>query len=314
MRIGILGGMGYIGSMLIPQFVKSFPGCKIDIVDNLLFNQVNVASYLASLPNVNFYNLDCNEDKYLDLIGDWDWICPLHALVGAPICSLYPELATQTNLDSIAKLMNNLAEDQCVLGVNTNSAYGTTPENVVCDENSPLSPISLYANTKQEAEYLIRKRKNSVVFRLATVYGLAPRMRYDLLVNDFCWTAANNDILTVFEGNFRRNFVHVEDVANAFVFAIDNWDKVKGEVFNLGDDAANRTKYELAQLICDINDCKMVVDENKVDLDRRSYTISSNRLYSKGYKISKVLEEEIAKISQFSRQISPSLKGVMSNV
>jgi nucleoside-diphosphate-sugar epimerase len=219
------------------------------------------------------------------LLKDADIIIPLAALVGAPICNLDPVGATTINHDAVQMMLKMVGKDQIILMPTTNSAYGTGDENNFCTEESPLNPISKYAKDKVEVEKTLMERENSVSFRLATVFGMSPRMRIDLLVNDFTYRAVSDGCVTLFESHFKRNYIHVRDVTRAFMHAIDNYDAMKGEVYNVGLSEANLSKWELCEAI-KRHIPNFIFQEALLgkDPDQRNYIVSNEKLEKTGFK------------------------------
>ena len=247
-KILITGGAGYIGSMLCTKLLEE--GHKVTAVDLLKYDK-------GSLNHLYFhknFKLICDDIRKVSLmkklIKKHDFIIPLAALVGAPLCEKFKKDALSTNLGSIKNLCSLVTNKNKVIYLTTNSGYGIGEKNKYCDENSPLKPISLYGRTKCDGEHLVRSKiKNQVCFRLATVFGHSYRMRSDLLVNNFVFTAIKKKKLTLFEPHFRRNFIHVRDVVNAIIFTIKNFNRLRGDVYNLGLSSANISKIMLAKKI-----------------------------------------------------------------
>ena len=226
-----------------------------------------------------------------------DIIIPLAALVGAPLCAKYPKKTLDINYKCIKFILSKLKLSQKIIYPNTNSGYGIGDKNKFCDEKSPLKPISLYGRTKVEAEKIILKHKNSIVFRLATVFGYSYRMRTDLLVNFLVNMAVRNKRLTIFEPNFRRNYIHVIDVANAFIFAIENFSRMRGNIYNVGLSDANLTKLQLAnQIKKNIKGIKINLLKNKKDPDKRDYFVSNKKIEKLGFRTSISLEDGIIEL------------------
>ena len=242
----ITGGAGFIGSMLCTELVKK--NYNIIVLDKLEYNK-NSLNHLMKYENFSFHKMNIlDKKKFLKFIKKADIIIPLAALVGAPLCEKNKKLAIQTNEKIVDYMVKNLKKKQRVIYPTTNSGYGIGAKNKFCDENSPLNPVSLYGVTKNKAEKIIRSHKNSICFRLATVFGFSYRMRTDLLVNNLVKESLIKKKLTLFEPHFRRNFVHISDVVDAIIFAISNFNKLKkGEVYNLGLSTANFTKLQLAK-------------------------------------------------------------------
>ncbi len=294
-RILITGGAGYIGSVLTPLLLKK--KYKVTVVDNLLYSQ-NSLNDCCKYNNFDFVKGDIqNINLIKSLLNNHDIIIPLAALVGAPLCSQNPKLTKQINYDATKSLINCTSKNQIVIFPNTNSGYGIKKGDVYCDEKSPLNPISAYGKYKVNIEKLLLKKNNSICFRLATVFGVSPRMRTDLLVNDFVLRALQDRYLVLFEENFRRNFIHVRDVANTFLFAINNFDIMKKNTFNVGLSSANLTKKELALKI------KKILPETYIhyskigkDPDKRDYLVSNMKLEKLGWKTHYSLDSGIREL------------------
>ena len=230
-------------------------------------------------------------------LKDKDFLIPLAALVGAPLCEKFKSLAKKTNFDAIKQQVKLLKSNQRIIYPTSNSGYGIGKKDKFCDENSPLNPISLYGRTKAEAEKEVQKFKNSVCFRLATIFGYSYRMRSDLLVNNFVYRAINDKKLSIFQPQFRRNFIHIDDVVKAFIFAIQNFNKVKGEIFNLGLSSANITKLDLANKIKkQLPALKIKIIKNKKDPDQRDYFVSNKKIENLGFKATISIDDGISEL------------------
>ena len=283
LKILITGGAGYLGSILTTQLVAS--GHQVTVIDILEFNKTSL-SHLFVKKNFKFIKGDVrNKNLMIKELKKNNIIIPLAALVGAPLCKKYPKKTLDINYNCIKFILSNLKSSQKIIYPNTNSGYGIGKKNKYCDEKSPLNPISLYGKTKVEAEKIILNHKNSVVFRLATVFGFSYRMRTDLLVNFLVNMAVRNKKITIFEPYFRRNYIHVLDVANAFIFAIHNFNKMKGKIYNVGLSNANLTKIQLAKLIKkNIKGTKINLLKNRKDPDKRDYFVSNKKIEKLGFK------------------------------
>jgi len=297
-KILITGGAGYIGSVLSTKLVQS--GYDVTVVDILKYGAHSI-SHLFSSNNFHFYKKDTND---LNLIKKFthgkDIIIPLAGLVGAPLCEKHKKLSIETNVNSIKKIIKTLKKNQKIIFPTTNSGYGIGKKNKFCDENSELNPISLYGKTKLEAEKIVFTHKNSISFRLATVFGYSYRMRTDLLVNNFVFRAVNEKKLDLYEPHFRRNFIHINDVVNAFVFSIENFSKLKNNVYNLGLSTANINKIMLAKLIKKkVKNLKINIIENTKDPDQRDYYASNRKIEKKGFKAKISLERGIEELVNF---------------
>ncbi len=295
MKILVTGGAGYIGSVLTNFLAKL--NHSVTVLDNFFFKQEFIKSRLFS-NNIKIIHGDVRDDKLLaDAVKRNDVIIPLACLVGAPLCDLYPEEALQVNEKSIKNLIKILSKQQIVIFPVSNSGYGIGKKNELCTEMSKLNPISLYGKTKVRAEEIIMGRENSIALRLATVFGMSPRMRVDLLVNNFVYQSLLTKNLKIFEGNFKRNYVHIEDVVNVFIYMINNFDKYKNNVFNFGLEDANLSKLELANKIkVYIKDLIIEESEFGKDPDKRDYIVSNKKILSTGFNFKKSLDNGIQEL------------------
>ena len=219
------------------------------------------------------------------LIGSTDLVIPLAAIVGAPLCNKDPYSAQSINYDAIVNMIKLVSKNQIILMPTTNSAYGTGDQNNFCDENSKLNPISKYAIDKVEIEKKLMNRENSISYRLATVFGMSPRMRIDLLVNDFTYRAVHDSSLIIFEGHFKRNYIHIRDVVAAFIHSINNIQTMKGQIYNVGLSDANLSKIELCEEIKKhLSNFVYVEEKYKKDPDQRNYIVSNKKIEKTGFK------------------------------
>ncbi len=295
MIISITGGAGYIGSVLVPELLNL--GHKVRVLDNFYFGQ---ATLLDCCSNKNFSIIrgDARDKEAVKkLIDGADFIIPLAALVGFPLCEYDKTAAQTTNLDAILMLLELRKPEQKIIFPCTNSGYGTSDGSVYCTEETPLNPISLYGTTKVEAEKAILESGNSLTFRFATVFGASPRMRLDLLVNDFVYRAVNDRTMIIFEGDFKRNFIHIRDVAGAYIHAINNFDSMKGKAYNCGLSDANLSKIELCEKIKEhIPQFTFFESQINNDPDKRNYIVSNERLESTGWKPKYTLDDGIEEL------------------
>jgi len=282
-NILVTGGAGYLGSTMVPELLGA--GHKVTVLDNFMFGQ-NSLAHVCHHPDFRVVRGDIRvEATVRPLMKNADIIIPLAALVGAPLCSRDPVGATTTNHDAIMMMLKLLSKDQIVLMPTTNSAYGTGDENNFCTEESPLRPISQYAIEKVGIEKELMQHPNFISFRLATVFGMSPRMRIDLLVNDFTYRAVYDRFVVLFESQFKRNYIHVRDVMRVFLHAIKNYDKMKGQIYNVGLSDANVSKKELCQAI-QKHLPEFIFLEAPVgkDPDQRNYIVSNAKIEATGFK------------------------------
>jgi nucleoside-diphosphate-sugar epimerase len=283
MKVLVTGGSGYIGSVLVPELLDQ--GHQVTVLDNFLYKQNSLAS-CCSHSNFLVVNGDARNMKVVaPLASDNEVIIPLAALVGAPICAKDPVGASTINHDAILALFEILHQEHVILMPTTNSAYGTGGDGNYCDENSPLNPISLYAKEKVVIEKKLMLFKNAISFRLATVFGMSPRMRTDLLVNDFTYRAVKDKSLVLFESHFKRNYIHVRDVARVFLHGLKNIDKMRGNIYNVGLSSANLSKLELAETIKKyLPDLHIIDAPVGRDPDQRNYIVSNQKIEEAGFK------------------------------
>lgn len=283
MKILVTGGSGYIGSILVPELINL--GYEVTVVDNFMYKQSSL-NQLCVFKNFNIINGDIRDQNLMrTLISSSDLIIPLAAIVGAPLCNKDPFSAQSINYDAIVNMIKLVSNSQIILMPTTNSAYGTGDENNFCDEESKLNPISKYAIDKVEIEKKLMNRENSISYRLATVFGMSPRMRIDLLVNDFTYRAVNDSSLIIFEGQFKRNYIHIRDVVSAFIHSINNFQKMKGQIYNVGLSDANLSKIELCEEIkTHFPNFTYVEEKYKKDPDQRNYIVSNKKIEKTGFK------------------------------
>ncbi len=282
-NILVTGGAGYLGSIMVPDLLAA--GHKVTVLDNFMFKQTSL-NHCAYHPNFTVVKGDIRtETTMAPLMQSADVVIPLAALVGAPLCSLDPVGATSTNHDAITLMLKLLSKNQIVLMPTTNSAYGTGDENNFCTEDSPLRPISQYAIEKVAIEKELMQHPNAISFRLATVFGMSPRMRIDLLVNDFTYRAVYDRFVVLFESQFKRNYVHVRDVSRVFQHALNNYEKMKGQIYNVGLSDANVSKKELCEHIHkQLPDFTFLDAPVGKDPDQRNYIVSNAKIEATGFK------------------------------
>ncbi|MEW6557339.1 MAG: NAD-dependent epimerase/dehydratase family protein [Elusimicrobiota bacterium] len=294
-KILVTGGAGYLGSVLVPKLLSL--GNKVTVVDSFMYSQNSLAECCYD-NNFSILRGDVRDEKIiLPLLKNADIIIPLAALVGAPLCNNDKIGAKTINVDAIKLITDNTSKTQQIIYPTTNSGYGIGEKDKLCTEETPLRPISLYGKTKAEAEKIVLNRDNSITFRLATAFGMSPRMRLDLLVNDFVYRAVNDRFIVLFEAHFRRNFIHIRDVAKAFAHAIDNFDKMKNEPYNVGLSDANLSKLELCQRIKKhIPDFVYLEAPVGEDTDKRDYIVSNEKMEKTGFKPEFSLDDGIKEL------------------
>jgi nucleoside-diphosphate-sugar epimerase len=296
-RILVTGGLGYLGSIICDHLLDA--GHSVTALDNLMYGTGQQGLFhLCANPAFDFIKGDVRDEAVMaSALRRADVVIHLAAIVGASACDRDPALATSVNLDAVRLLSRLRSPNQLVIYPNTNSGYGTTSGESLCTEDSPIRPISLYGRTKVEAERILLDGPNAVALRLATVFGMSPRMRLDLLVNHFVHAAVTDGYLVIFEKDFKRNFVHVRDVADCVVHVLAHAAGMTGRAFNLGLDAANLSKEELALKI------KQHVPTFYIhfapigkDPDQRNYIVSNRRLREAGFAARRSLEDGIREL------------------
>ena len=294
-NILVTGGAGYLGSTMVPDLLAA--GHKVTVLDNFMFKQSSL-NHCCHNSNFSVIRGDIRTERTVaSLIKKADVVIPLAALVGAPLCNLDPVGATSTNHDAIALMLKLLSKEQIVLMPTTNSAYGTGDENNFCTEESPLRPISQYAIEKVAVEKELMQHQNAISFRLATVFGMSPRMRIDLLVNDFTYRAVNDRFVVLFESQFKRNYVHVRDVSRVFQHALNNFPEMKGQIYNVGLSEANVSKKELCEHIQkQVPDFTFLDAPVGKDPDQRNYIVSNTKIERTGYKTEFSLDRGIGEL------------------
>jgi nucleoside-diphosphate-sugar epimerase len=304
----VTGGAGYLGSIIVPELLAA--GHRVTVLDSFMYLQNSLAHVCAD-PNFDVINGDARSVETLQpLLKGVDYVLPLAALVGAPLCKKDPIAATTTNRDAIATLARLMSPQQRIVMPITNSGYGVGEKGKECTEESPLRPVSLYGVDKVEAEKIVLGRENSVSLRLATVFGMAPRMRIDLLVNDFVYRAVTDRAVVLFEAHFKRNFIHVRDVARAFLHAIDNFDDMRGRPFNVGLSDANLSKAELCDRIrVHVPNFQYLEAPIGEDPDKRDYIVSNARIEATGYAPKHSLDDGIRELVKGFRMIRNTVYG-----
>lgn len=313
MKILITGGAGYLGSVITGFMLRD--GYTVTVLDKLLFNQTSLLQYTNNSKFKFIYGDVRNEELLEKLCNESDVIIPLAAIVGFPACAAEPELARDINFKQIVNIVKfTNGKGKKILYPNTNSGYGIADGQTECTEESPLTPISVYGQTKCDAENFLRTSTDAIIFRLATVFGVSSRMRTDLLVNDFVYKAITDKYIVVFEKTFKRNFIHIEDVAWAFLYMLDNYNDYKNETFNVGLSSANLSKQELLEKIqTHVKDFAVVYDDYYEDPDKRNYIVSNEKIESTGWKPMWDLDMGIKQLIQGYQMIVPKMGAEFRN-
>jgi nucleoside-diphosphate-sugar epimerase len=307
-HILVTGGAGYLGSILVPALLEK--GYAVTVLDNFMFHQASL-NHVCHLPDLDIIRGDARDEETLKpLIAKADIVIPLAALVGTPLCARDAVGAVTTNRDAVVTLTKILSKDQRILMPITNSGYGVGEAGKFCTEETPMRPISLYGRTKVEAEIAVLEFGNAISLRLATVFGMAPRMRLDLLVNDFVYRAVNDRFIVIFEGHFKRNYIHVRDVARGFLHGLSNFDAMKGEAYNLGLSDANLSKIELCDRIKQQLPAFTIVEaEVGEDPDKRDYIVSNEKIEKTGYAPAHSLDMGIGELIKGYNMIKDTIYG-----
>ena len=305
LRILVTGGAGYLGSVLCERLLDA--GHHVTVLDSLLYQQ-NSLFHLCANPRFEFVHGDARDNSVVGgLAKDADALIPLAAIVGAPACDRDPLLARSVNLEAVRLLTRIRSSGQLIVYPTTNSGYGTKTGDVFCTEETPLEPISLYGQTKTQAEQELLQHPNVVTLRLATVFGMSPRMRLDLLVNHFVYAAATDGYLVIFEKDFKRNYIHIRDVADCFLYCIENSNRMAGRAYNAGLDAANLSKQDLALSIKKhVRKFYIHFAEVGSDPDKRNYIVSNQRLREAGFEAKRSLDEGIVELLKGYRMMGRS--------
>ena len=307
-NILVTGGAGYLGSTLVPALLAA--GHHVTVLDNFMFRQTSL-NHVCHDPKFEVVKGDIRiESVIAPLLKRADVVIPLAALVGAPMCNADPVGARTINHDAIQMMLSLMSKEQRVLMPTTNSAYGSGDDDHFCTEESPLRPISLYAREKVAVEDALMSRGNAISLRLATVFGMSPRMRIDLLVNDFVHRAVHDRFVVLFEGDFKRNYIHVRDVARAFLHGIEHFQAMRGQIYNVGLSEANVSKRELCQAIQKrVPDFVFLDAPVGKDPDQRNYIVSNAKLEATGFRTSVGLDAGIAELVKGYTMVKNSVHG-----
>ncbi len=304
MKIHVLvtGGAGYIGSILCEHLLHE--GYHVSVIDNLMYGQHSLF-HLCAKPGFDFILGDVRDEGLIKKqLKEVDVLIPLAAVVGAPACNRDPWLARSVNLEAIRFLNHQRSRDQLIIFPTTNSGYGTQSDELYCTEETPLNPISLYGQTKVQAEEELLDSPNVISLRLATVFGMSPRMRLDLLVNHFVYTAMTEGYITIFEKDFKRNYIHIRDVADCMIHCMKHSEKMVGRPYNVGLDSANLSKAELVMKVKQyLPDFYVHFSEIGKDPDKRNYIVSNERLKQAGFEARRSLDEGIRELIKGYRML-----------
>ena len=302
----VTGGAGYVGSVLVPHLLSQ--GYRVRVVDSIRHRQPSLLHHCLD-ERFDFMRGDCRDESVLRAaLREVQWIIPLAAVVGAPACDMDVTTAVSTNVDAVRLLTQLRSTEQRILFPVTNSGYGVGQSGVYCTEESPLRPITLYGRSKVEAEKILLDSRNTLSFRLATAFGASPRMRLDLLVNDFTYRAVHDRVVVLFEAHFKRNYIHVQDIARVFVHGIQHFDTMQGRPYNVGLSDANLSKQELCEVIKGVVPAfQFLLAEIGEDPDKRDYIVSNERLESTGFRPEVDLKRGIEELVKAYRMLPASV-------
>ncbi|MFC2007785.1 NAD-dependent epimerase/dehydratase family protein [Chloroflexota bacterium] len=309
-RILVTGGAGYVGSVMVPRLLEE--GHEVIVLDNMLYGQTSLLG-VAHHERFSFVRGDARDERLLrELLPQVEAIIPLAAMVGAPACDRDPILAKSLNVGAIHSLIKLRSPQQSIIFPMTNSGYGTQSGDVYCTEETPLEPISLYGQNKAQAEKELLESGNVVTLRMATIFGVSPRMRLDLLVNQFVYEALFRGYIVIYEKHFKRNYIHIRDVADCFNFCLENFELLKDEPYNLGLDEANYNKEELANLIkIYLPKLNIIFSDIGTDPDQRNYIVSNAKLQERGFTAHRGVEQGIQELIKAYQMLPTS--GVNQN-
>lgn len=295
MKILVTGAAGYIGSILVPRLLEE--GHEVIALDNFMYRQTSLLDCCAN-QRLSIVRGDTRDKGLVSkLLNEADAIIPLACITGAPACSKDETAAKSINFEAVKMLADLSSKEQMIIFPTTNSGYGIGESGIYCTEETPLNPISLYGRLKVEAEKAVLDSGNSITLRLATAFGISPRMRLDLLVNDFTYRAVNDGFLVLFEAHFKRNYVHVRDISAAFIHCLSNFAVMKGEAYNVGLSSANLSKMELCKEIKkQIPGFYFIEAEVGEDIDKRNYIVSNEKIERTGWKAQVSLQEGISEL------------------
>jgi nucleoside-diphosphate-sugar epimerase len=303
MKVLVTGGAGYVGTSLMPLLLQE--GYTVRVVDNLIMGGIGLLPFFAH-KNFEFQRGDIRDKSVMSkALEHVDFVIHLAGIVGYPACRKFPEMSREINVDATRQLVELAGKDLPILFASTGSGYGQLIGDL-CTETSPLNPVSDYGKQKVEGEKILQERGNHVTYRYATAFGVSPRMRLDLLVNDFTFRAVKDRSLIVYEKKFMRTFIHVRDMARSFIFAIKNYDKMKNEVYNVGDSRQNLSKEDVCLMIRKQFDYYLHFAEVGKDVDQRNYMVSYEKIEKLGFRCSVTVEEGIDELIKAAQVIDVS--------
>ena len=307
-RILVTGGAGYIGSVLVPELLSK--GYHVTVLDNFMYKQTSLSG-ISREKNLELVFGDVRDASLMKKhLSKSDVVVPLAAIVGAPACDKDPFQAESINKNAILWMLKELSSSQRIIMPTTNSAYGSGDKDNFCDENSPLNPLSLYAKDKVIVEKELMNHANATSFRLATVFGISPRMRLDLLVNNFAFRAVTDGFIVIFEGHFKRNYIHISDVVQAFMLSIENPQNFIGQIFNVGLSSANISKLELCEKIKEmVPKFTYLESELGKDPDQRNYIVSNEKIEKVGFSPMMQLEDGLQELVKMLPMYNQKLFG-----
>jgi nucleoside-diphosphate-sugar epimerase len=299
MNILITGGAGYVGSVLAERLLKK--GFKVTILDNFMYGYESIL-HLVQNKNLNIVKKDIRNIDINDL-KNFDVVFHLAAISGAPACASNPHVAQMINVEGTRRLVNFMrGSEQLLIYASTTSFYGKS--GIDCDEETKIEPISVYGQTKYEAEKIVMDRNNSIALRFATIFGVSPRMRTDLLVNDFVYRAINERAVVIFNEKSRRTFMHIEDAVDSYIFAMNNYKVMVNNVYNVGDESLNLTKMEIAHAIKKFVDFE-IIKAKASDSDLRNFNVHFDKIKKLGYSVKHSLEEGIQELVKLYKFYKP---------
>ncbi len=308
-KILITGGAGYVGSVLLPLLLQN--GYKVRVLDNLMYGGQSLLPHFAN-PNFEFIKGDiCKEAIVSDAMRDVDVIVHLAAIVGFPACRKFPQLAKEVNVGGTKNIAKHWQKGQLVIFASTGSNYGALVDEI-CTEEMPLNPLSLYGKTKVVAEQHLLENCDTIAFRFATGFGVSPRLRLDLLINDFVYQAVKVRHLVVYERDFMRSFIHVYDMARAFLFGIENADRMKNNVYNMGSKKMNYSKEDICNMLRKRHDFYLHFADFGKDLDQRNYVVCYDKIHSLGYDTTVTVQQGIDELIRAMNVID--IKNPHSNI